>query len=470
MTTINVAGRGWRLAGGARATRAAVVPAGLRGPHWRRRGRRERRRDQRPDRRASSRRRCSRSPARRCSSARSSSSTRSRSPSPSARASSPCCARSALRARQILGAVALEALVIGVAASGLGSRARSRVRQGARVACSRPSGSGSPREGAELAPRTIARRRSASASASRSLPRSDRRDARRASRRSRRFRERRPGPPGAAGRPGSPAIAAVARRRDARRRAVRPADRPRSRLSMMAGGVVLLFVGVALSARWFVRPLAGAVGWPLERLFAEPGLLARENAMRNPGRTATTAAALMVGLGLVVFVAVFANGIKASFDETVDQVVGADVIVRSDTMQPIPAGAGQCRRSVARRLGEHERADRPGQGQRQEQLEHRHGHHQWRRAGQSRRALPGGLGDGRRRGRWTNCAATRRSSRSSSRRRTTCRSARASGSRRPPAARPGSRPSACTATLSCSRGRSSRRSCSPECPLPATRG
>ena len=82
----------------------------------------------------------------------------------------------------------------------------------------------------------------------------------------------------------------------------------------MAGGVVLLFVGVALSARWFVRPLAGAIGWPLERLFAEPGLLARENAMRNPGRTATTAAALMVGLGLVVFVAVFANGLKASFD------------------------------------------------------------------------------------------------------------------------------------------------------------
>ena len=112
-----------------------------------------------------------------------------------------------------------------------------------------------------------------------------------------------------------------------------------SRLSIMALGVVLLFTGVALSARWFVRPLAGAVGWPLERLFAEPGLLARENAMRNPGRTATTAAALMVGLGLVVFVAVFANGIKASFDATVDQAVKADLIVRSETMQPIPAGA-----------------------------------------------------------------------------------------------------------------------------------
>ena len=112
-----------------------------------------------------------------------------------------------------------------------------------------------------------------------------------------------------------------------------------SRLSLMAGGVVFLFVGLALSSRWFVRPLAGAIGWPLERLFKEPGLLARENSMRNPGRTATTAAALMVGLGLVVFVAVFANGIKASFDATVTRVVKADLIVRSDTMQPIPAAA-----------------------------------------------------------------------------------------------------------------------------------
>src|SRR4029079_5936887 len=105
------------------------------------------------------------------------------------------------------------------------------------------------------------------------------------------------------------------------------------------GGVVFLFVGVALSARWFVRPLAGAVGWPLERLLAEPGLLARENAMRNPARTATTAAALMVGLGLVVFVAVFANGIKASFDATVSKTVNADFVFRSDTMQPIPGAA-----------------------------------------------------------------------------------------------------------------------------------
>jgi putative ABC transport system permease protein len=114
-----------------------------------------------------------------------------------------------------------------------------------------------------------------------------------------------------------------------------------SRLSTMAVGIVFLFIGVALTARFFVRPVASAIGWPLERLFEEPGLLARENAMRNPGRTATTAAALMVGLGLVVFVAVFANGIKGSIDSTITDRVKADLVVASETMQPIPSDAEQ---------------------------------------------------------------------------------------------------------------------------------
>ncbi len=82
----------------------------------------------------------------------------------------------------------------------------------------------------------------------------------------------------------------------------------------MAGGAVLLFIGLALVARYIVRPIAATLGLPLERLFAVVGRLARENAQRNPGRTALTAAALMVGLGLVVFVAVFTAGLKASIE------------------------------------------------------------------------------------------------------------------------------------------------------------
>jgi putative ABC transport system permease protein len=104
-----------------------------------------------------------------------------------------------------------------------------------------------------------------------------------------------------------------------------------SRLLEMAFGAGLCFVGVALLSRYIVVPVAGVVGYPLERASAVIGRLARENAQRNPGRTAITAAALMVGLGLVVFVAVFAAGLNASVTGSIDRLLTADLVVRTDT-------------------------------------------------------------------------------------------------------------------------------------------
>ena len=106
----------------------------------------------------------------------------------------------------------------------------------------------------------------------------------------------------------------------------------------MAGGAVLLFIGLALVAKYIVRPVAAAIGLPLERLSAVVGQLARENAQRNPARTALTAAALMVGLGLVVFVAVFTAGLKASIDGAINRLITAQIVVRADSggFQPIP--------------------------------------------------------------------------------------------------------------------------------------
>ena len=111
-------------------------------------------------------------------------------------------------------------------------------------------------------------------------------------------------------------------------------------LETVAGGAVLMFIGVALSARYLVRPLASVIGFPIERAFHATGRLARENAERNPGRTAVTSAALMVGLGLVVFVAVFAAGLKASFSSQIDQLVRADILVYGQGFRPLPARAG----------------------------------------------------------------------------------------------------------------------------------
>ena len=62
------------------------------------------------------------------------------------------------------------------------------------------------------------------------------------------------------------------------------------------------FLGVALLSPYLVRPLASVVGRPFERCRGITGRLARENTVRQPGRTAVTAAALMVGVALVTFV------------------------------------------------------------------------------------------------------------------------------------------------------------------------
>ena len=95
------------------------------------------------------------------------------------------------------------------------------------------------------------------------------------------------------------------------RRAVRAAGRPTApTICLMGGGAALTFFGVALLSPRLVRPLAAAIGAPIERLTGITGRLARENAMRQPGRTAVTAAALMIGVALVTFASIFAAGAR----------------------------------------------------------------------------------------------------------------------------------------------------------------
>ncbi len=110
--------------------------------------------------------------------------------------------------------------------------------------------------------------------------------------------------------------------------------------ALLGLGAVLMFFGTALLSPRFVSPLASVVGLALERVRKLTGRLARENAVRNPGRTATTAAALMIGLALVTFVAVFAAGIKSSINDAVDKSFAADLTLQHDDgFSPIPTAA-----------------------------------------------------------------------------------------------------------------------------------
>ncbi len=85
--------------------------------------------------------------------------------------------------------------------------------------------------------------------------------------------------------------------------------------------------------------------WPMEF----PGVLpsrrinriGRENARRNPGRTAATAAALMIGIALVTFISVLANGLRVSNSDAIERQIQSDLIITSqDGYSEFPAAVG----------------------------------------------------------------------------------------------------------------------------------
>ncbi len=111
--------------------------------------------------------------------------------------------------------------------------------------------------------------------------------------------------------------------------------------ALIGAGAAVVFVGVGLLASHIVKPLSQVVGAPLEKLFGVSGRLARENSAREPRRTASTASALMIGVTLVAFVAIFAAGLKASIDEAVNNGLKGDLVVQSETFQPVPTSASR---------------------------------------------------------------------------------------------------------------------------------
>jgi putative ABC transport system permease protein len=94
-------------------------------------------------------------------------------------------------------------------------------------------------------------------------------------------------------------------------------------------GCILLFIGVGMIASRLVRPLAAAVGAPGQRFGGVAGRLAKDNAIRNPARTARTAGALMIGLALVTLVAALGASLKGTTRDALADQVRADYVVTS---------------------------------------------------------------------------------------------------------------------------------------------
>ena len=92
---------------------------------------------------------------------------------------------------------------------------------------------------------------------------------------------------------------------------------------------ICLLLGLLVLGPVIVRPLALGIGAFLPLVRGTTGSLARQNAARSPKRTAATAAALMIGVALIVFINVFTTSARASIDAEVTRGLRAEFIVQS---------------------------------------------------------------------------------------------------------------------------------------------
>jgi putative ABC transport system permease protein len=108
-------------------------------------------------------------------------------------------------------------------------------------------------------------------------------------------------------------------------------------LSLAGGGALATFLGVGLMSSKLVVPIASVVGLPFRGV---TGRLARENSVRHPGRTAATAAALMIGVALVSFASIFAASAKETVSGYIDRGMAGDLVVQNqDGFTPFSPGA-----------------------------------------------------------------------------------------------------------------------------------
>jgi putative ABC transport system permease protein len=102
-----------------------------------------------------------------------------------------------------------------------------------------------------------------------------------------------------------------------------------SPLRVVGAGMLCLFLALIVAGPLAARPASLGLGTPLPRLRGVVGRLAQQNAARNPKRTASTASALMIGLGIVSLFLVVNASLRASLDATIDNRFRGDLVVDS---------------------------------------------------------------------------------------------------------------------------------------------
>ncbi|MFF7453163.1 ABC transporter permease [Kitasatospora sp. NPDC008115] len=101
-------------------------------------------------------------------------------------------------------------------------------------------------------------------------------------------------------------------------------------VNLVGLGAGALMIGVFVLTPLLSRPVIALFAPVLRRLFATPGKLARENAVRNPRRTAATASALTIGVTLITALTVVGASVNKAADEAFASDLKADYAVAMD--------------------------------------------------------------------------------------------------------------------------------------------
>ncbi|MDO8916175.1 MAG: FtsX-like permease family protein [Coriobacteriia bacterium] len=92
----------------------------------------------------------------------------------------------------------------------------------------------------------------------------------------------------------------------------------------VTGGSVIFVVGLSLAAPVLIRPMSDAIGRLFNVFMSREARLAKSNLQRNPGRSATTASAVMIALAVVVAMLGVFQSIFGGFMTYIDKAMGAD--------------------------------------------------------------------------------------------------------------------------------------------------
>ena len=118
-------------------------------------------------------------------------------------------------------------------------------------------------------------------------------------------------------------------------------------LSLIGLGMLLVLVGVALLSPLVARPVIRVFEVAYRRLFGTVGVLATQNALRNPRRTAATASALMIGMALVAMMSILGRSASASTEAALDEALTSQFIITSVTgQQPFSTDVAERAREV----------------------------------------------------------------------------------------------------------------------------